>query len=52
MGFRSIFTKGVALSQAGRTSQHSRKASSLARQAMNCFKQARSYKGEKKLIRC
>ena len=49
MGFRSIFTKGVALSQAGRTSQHSRKASSLARQAMNCFKQARSYKGEKKI---
>ena len=49
MGFRSIFTKGVALSQAGRTSQHSKKASSLARQAMNCFKQARSYKGEKKI---
>ena len=34
MGFRSIFTKGVALSQAGRTSQHSRKASSNAKQAI------------------
>ena len=49
MGFRSIFTKGVAISQAGRTSQHSRKASALARQAMNSFRQARSYKGEKKI---
>ena len=49
MGFRSIFTKGVALSQAGRTSQHSRKASSNAKQAMNCFRQARSFKGEKKI---
>ena len=49
MGFKSIFTKGIALTQAGRTSQHSRKASSLARQAMNTFKQARSLKGDKKI---
>ena len=49
MGFKSIFTKGIALTQAGRTSQHSRKASSLARQAMNTFRQARSLKGEKKI---
>ena len=49
MGFRSIFTKGVALTQASRTGQHSRKASASARQAMTCFRQARSYKGEKKI---
>ena len=29
MGFRSLFTKGVAVTSASRTSQHSRKASSL-----------------------
>ena len=50
MGFRSIFTKGVALTQASRTGQHSRKASASARQAMTCFRQARSYKGEKKIV--
>ena len=49
MGFRSLFTKGVALSQAGQTNKHSRKASSLARQAMNSFRQARSLKGDKKI---
>ena len=37
MGFRSLFTKGVAVTSAGRTSQHSRKASSYAKQAINCF---------------
>ena len=49
MGFRSLFTKGVALSQAGQTNKHSRKASSLARQAMNSFRQARSLKADKKI---
>ena len=49
MGFRSLFTKGVALTQAGQTNKHSRKASSLARQAMNSFRQARSLKGDKKI---
>ena len=49
MAFRSLFTKGIALTSAGRTGKHSRKASSLARQAMNCFRQARSLKGEKKI---
>ena len=49
MGFRSLFTKGVAVTSAGRTGKHSRKASSLARQAMNCFRQARSLKGDKKI---
>ena len=49
MAFRSLFTKGIALTSAGRTGKHSRKASSLARQAMNCFRQARSLKGDKKI---
>ena len=49
MGFRSLFTKGVALSQAGQTNKHSRKASSYAKQAMNCFRQAKSLKAEKKI---
>jgi len=49
MGFKSFFTKGVALTQAGQTSKHSRKASSLAKQAMNSFRQARSLKGDKKI---
>ena len=49
MALRSLFTKGIALTSAGRTGKHSRKASSLARQAMNCFRQARSLKGEKKI---
>ena len=42
-------TKGIALTSAGRTGKHSRKASSLARQAMNSFRQARSLKGDKKI---
>ena len=49
MGFRSLFTKGVAVTSAGRTSQHSRKASSYAKQAMNCFRQAKSLKADKKI---
>ncbi len=49
MGFKSFFTKGVALTQAGQTNKHSRKASSLAKQAMNSFRQARSLKGDKKI---
>jgi len=49
MAFRSLFTKGIALTSAGRTGKHSRKASSLARQAMNSFRQARSLKGDKKI---
>ena len=48
MGFRSIFTKGVALTQASRTGQHSRKASTSARQAMTCLGK-QIYKGEKKI---
>ena len=49
MAFKSLFTKGIALTSAGRTGKHSRKASSLARQAMNSFRQARSLKGDKKI---
>ena len=49
MGFRSIFTKGSCSISGRTTSQHSRKASSNAKQAMNCFRQARSLKGEKKI---
>ena len=48
MGFKSFFTKGVALTQAGQSSRHSKKASSYAKQAMNCFRQARTLKGDKK----
>ena len=49
MAFKSLFTKGIALTSAGRSGKHSRKASSLARQAMNSFKQARSLKDDKKI---
>ena len=49
MAFKSLFTKGIALTSAGRTGKHSRKASSLARQAMNTFRQARSLKDDKKI---
>ena len=49
MAFKSLFTKGIALTSAGRTGKHSRKASSHAKQAMNCFRQARSLKGDKKI---
>ena len=49
MAFKSIFKKGISLSQAGQASKHSRKASTYAKQAMNCFKQAKSMKGDKKL---
>ena len=49
MGFASIFKKGVALSSAGQSSKHSRKASVYAKQAINCFKQARNLNKEKKI---
>ena len=49
MVFKSLFTKGVALTSAGRSGKHSRKASSLSRQAMNSFRQARTLKGDKKI---
>ena len=49
MAFKSLFTKGIALTSAGRSGKHSRKASSLAGQAMNNFRQARSLKGDKKI---
>ena len=49
MAFKSLFTKGIALTSAGRSGKHSRKASSLSRQAMNSFRQARSLKGDKKI---
>ena len=49
MGFRSLFTKGVAVTSASRTSQHSKKASSYAKQAINCFRQAKSLKADKKI---
>ena len=49
MAFKSLFTKGIALTSAGRTGKHSRKASSLAKQAMSSFRQARSLKGDKKI---
>ena len=49
MALRSFFTKGIALPSAGRAGKHSNKASSLYRQAMNSFRQARSLKGDKKI---
>ena len=49
MALRSLFTKGIALTSAGLTGKHSRKASSLARKAMNSFRQARSLKDDKKI---
>jgi hypothetical protein len=49
MSFKSIFKKGISLSQAGQASKHSRKASTYAKQAINCFKQAKSLDGDKKI---
>lgn len=49
MGFRSIFTKGVALAQSGKCRNHSQKASRYARQAMSSFRSARSRKGDQKI---
>ena len=49
MSFRSLFTKGTALAQSGKCRNHSQKASSYARQAMSCFRSARSKKGDQKI---
>ena len=49
MSLRSLFTKGTALAQSGKCKSHSQKASSYARQAMNCFRSARSKKGDQKI---
>lgn len=49
MSFRTLFTKGVALGQAGACTRHSKRASSLAKQAMSSFRSARSKKGDQKL---
>jgi hypothetical protein len=42
MGFKSIFTKGVALAASGKCKGHSQKASNYARQAMSNFRSAKS----------
>ena len=49
MTLRSFFNKTIALSQAGQTNKHSKKASNFAKQAITCFKQAKSLKGDKKI---
>ena len=49
MGFRSIFTKGVALGASGKCRNHSQKASRYARQAMSYFRSAKSRKGDQKI---
>tara|TARA_A100001011_G_C14275083_1_gene828808 strand:- start:1631 stop:1960 length:330 start_codon:yes stop_codon:yes gene_type:complete len=49
MSFKSIFKKSISLSQAGQANKHSKKASSLAKQAIRCFKQAKSLDGDKKI---
>ncbi|SVD09444.1 uncharacterized protein METZ01_LOCUS362298, partial [marine metagenome] len=49
MGFKSIFTKGVALVQSGKCRNHSQKASRYARQAMSYFRSAKSRKGDQKI---
>jgi len=49
MGFKSLFTKGVALAQASRCRNHSKRASNHARNAMSKFNSARSKKGDQKI---
>jgi hypothetical protein len=49
MSFRTLFTKGFALAQSGVSTRHSKRASSLAKQAMSSFRSARSKKGDQKL---
>jgi hypothetical protein len=49
MSFRTLFTKGFALAQSGASTRHSKRASSLAKQAMSSFRSARSKKGDQKL---
>ena len=49
MGFKSIFTKGVALGASGKCRNHSQKASRYARQAMSYFRSAKSRKGDQKI---
>lgn len=49
MSFRTLFTKGTALTQSGKCRKHSQKASSYARQAISCFRSARSKKGDQKI---
>ncbi|MFL2897341.1 MAG: hypothetical protein ACJZ4A_00035 [Candidatus Pelagibacter sp.] len=45
MGFRNILTKGSSVAFASKSSQHSKKASSYAKQAMSSFQKAK-YKKE------
>jgi hypothetical protein len=49
MGFRSIFTKGVALGASGKCRNHSQAASRYAKQAMSYFRSAKSRKGDQKI---
>tara|TARA_Y200000002_G_scaffold312056_1_gene269218 strand:+ start:893 stop:1216 length:324 start_codon:yes stop_codon:yes gene_type:complete len=49
MALGSILNKTIALSQAGKTNKHSKKATNYAKQAMTCFKQAKSLNGDKKI---
>ena len=49
MVFKSLFTKGFALAQSGKCRNHSKRASSYARQAMSKFNSAKSRKGDQKI---
>ena len=52
MSIKKIFTKGASIAFAGKSSQHSRKATSYARQAISSFQQAKYKKDNSKKIDC
>jgi hypothetical protein len=49
MSLKSLFTKGVALAQSGKSRNHSQRASNYAKKAMSNFRSAKSKKGEQKI---
>ena len=49
MGFKKIFTKGASVAFASKSSQHSKKASSFAKQAISSFQRAKSKKDNEKI---
>jgi len=52
MGFRNVLTKGSSVAFASKSSQHSKKASSYAKQAMSSFQKARYKKESNEKIDC
>jgi len=52
MSIKKIFTKGTSIAFAGKSSQHSRKATSYARQAISSFQQSKYKKDNSKKIDC